>query len=209
MRSESGLADQLVSAALVLLADRPAETLSIRSVAQRVGVSHQAPYVHFGDRRHFLAAVAGAGLEAAAADAVTRVEAAGEDPERRLHALVDAYLQFLDVQPHIHDLVYGPAVAMADHPRLQAAAIRYWSLLQDTVAANQPPEVPEAEVLRRCATAWGTVHGIARLHAAHKIPRVVGADRARLVHDAVDLLRSGWEHDQGQRTDGRRTQSTR
>jgi AcrR family transcriptional regulator len=141
MPPEPALAEELVSAALALLADQPAEELSIRSVAQRVGVSHQAPYVHFGDRHHFLAAVAGAGLEV-------------------------------------------------------AAAAHYWSLLQDTVAANQPAGVTEAEVLRRCTIAWGTVHGIARLHANHKIPPGVGATRDRLVHDAVDLLRSGWHHDQ-------------
>lgn len=66
---------------------------------------------------------------------------------------------------------------------------------QHTIATNQPPSVSDAEVLRRCATAWGTVYGIARLHAAHKIPSVVDAGRARLVHDAVDLLRNGWHTD--------------
>jgi hypothetical protein len=33
-------------------------------VAQTVGVSHQAPYVHFGNKRRFLAAVAGMGAAA-------------------------------------------------------------------------------------------------------------------------------------------------
>jgi AcrR family transcriptional regulator len=196
MPTEPRLTDQLVSAALELLADHPAEQLSIRAVAQRVGVSHQAPYVHFGDRRHFLAVVAAAGLEAAADAAADSVAAAGEDPLRRLHALVDAYLLFVDHRPHVHDLAYGPMVAMSDDPRLQTAAIRYWTLLAQTIAANQPPGVAEAEVLRRCATAWGTVYGIARLHAAGKIPRTVDAGRARLVHDAIDLLRTGWHNDQ-------------
>ena len=192
------LADRLVLAALELLRDRPAEELSIRLVAQRVGVSHQAPYVHFGDRRRFLAAVAGAGLEEAGAVAANAVNAAGPDPARRLHALVDAYVAFIDESPHVHELAYGPLVAMADHPRLQAAAIRYWRVLEQTVAANQPPGLSAAEVLRRCATAWGTVYGIASLARARKIPAVVDADRTRLLHDAVQALRDTWQADGAQ-----------
>jgi AcrR family transcriptional regulator len=189
---EAGLTSRLIDAALELLDGQPAERLSIRRVAHRVGVSHQAPYVHFGDKRRFLAAVAGAGLEQAVADANSRVAAAGPEPGARLHALVDAYLAFIDTRSHVHDLAYGPLVAMSDHPRLQAAAIEYWALLRGTVAANQPSGVDEAEVLRRCAAAWGMVYGIARLNAAGKIPAVVPADRARLLHDAVEVMVDGW-----------------
>jgi AcrR family transcriptional regulator len=195
MPPQRDLAEKLVRAALDLLRDRPAEQLSVREVAQRVGVSHQAPYVHFGDRRCFLAAVAGAGLEEAASAAATAVSAAGPDPARRLHALVDAYVSFIDESPQVHDLAYGPLVAMADHPRLQAAAIRYWRVLEETVTANQPPGVSAAEALRRCATAWGTVYGIARLAKANKIPARVDADRARLLHAAVEALRDAWRAD--------------
>jgi hypothetical protein len=87
---------------------------------------------------------------------------------------------------------------MADHPRLQAAAIRYWKVLEQTVTANQPPGVSTAEVLRRCATAWGTVYGLASLARAHKIPAVVDSDRARLLHDAVEALRDAWQADGAQ-----------
>jgi AcrR family transcriptional regulator len=192
MSPKPDLSDRLVRAALELLRDRPAEQLSVREVAQRVGVSHQAPYVHFGDRRGFLAAIAGVGLEEAATAAAAAVSAAGPDPARRLHALVDAYVSFIDDSPHVHDLVYGPVVAMADHPRLQAAAIRYWRLLEQTVTANQPPGVCPAEALRRCATLWGTVYGIAHLDKANKIPASVDAGRTRLLHDAVEALRDAW-----------------
>jgi AcrR family transcriptional regulator len=187
------LTSRLIATALELLEVKPAEQLSIREVAQLVGVSHQAPYVHFGSKRRFLAAVAGAGLEQAVATAVSRVAAAGLDPGARLHALVDAYVEFIDTRPHVHDLTYGPLVAMADHPRLQAAAIEFWTLLRDTVAANQPPGIEEPEVLGRCATAWGMVYGIARLNAAGKIPASVPADRAQLLYDAIEVMREGWQ----------------
>ena len=71
---------RLVEAALDQLRETPIEQLSLRRVAQTVGVSHQAPYVHFGSKRGFLAAVAGVGGDRAAAVAEQQVAAAGECP---------------------------------------------------------------------------------------------------------------------------------
>lgn len=195
IRDGAGLEGRLVTVALELLRTEPAERLSLRRVAQHLGVSHQAPYVHFGDKRTFLAAVAGAGLQAAADQAAEAVAAAGADPRARLHALVDAYVGFIRDHPHVHDLAYGPLVSKADHPRLQQAAITYWDLLQAAVTAGQPPGTGEDEILRRCAAAWGTVYGIARLAALDQIPRSVPGDQRVLIHEAVNTLYDGWQTD--------------
>lgn len=191
----SGLEERLLAVALDLLRTEPAERLSLRRVAQELGVSHQAPYVHFGDKRAFLAAVAGAGLQAAAEEATAAVTAAGADPRARLHSLADSYVDFIRDHPHVHDLAYGPLVAKSDHPRLQQAAITYWDLLHATVAAGQPPGTDEAETLRRCAAAWGTVYGIARLGTLGQIPGSVPGDHRLLLHEAVDTLFDGWQAD--------------
>ncbi|GGN92010.1 TetR/AcrR family transcriptional regulator [Nocardia rhizosphaerihabitans] len=192
MSANATLRDRLIATALDLLRDEPPETLSIRKVAQALGTSHQAPYVHFGDRRRFLAAVAGAGLAQAAADAETAVATAGPSPEDRLRALVRAYVGFVDTRPHVHALAFGPLVAMSDDPVLLTAATRYWTVLSTTVAANQPAGVDEDEVARRTAMIWGTVHGIAGLAAAGKIPIGVPADRITLLDNAVHAMLTGW-----------------
>ena len=201
-RVGSGLDEQLLRAALRMLVDEPAERLSLRRVAETVGVSHQAPYVHFGNKRRFLAAVAGMGLEEAADDASAAIAAAGADPADRLHALADAYITFIRRHPHVHDLAYGPLVAKADHPRLQQAAISYWDLLHDTVAACQSPRTSEADILRSCAATWGTVYGIARLAALQQIPRSVPSEFDRLIHEALDTLRLGWARSAPPNEDG-------
>src|SRR4029450_11852943 len=131
----SGLDEQLLRAALDMLAEEPAGRLSLRRGAKTVGGSQQAPYVHFGDKRRFLAAVAGMGLQEAADEAANTIAATGSDPNARLHALADAYIAFIRNRPRVHDLAYGPLVAKADHPRLQQAAIAYWNLLHDAVEA--------------------------------------------------------------------------
>ena len=173
--TEEGLAARLLRAALGRLADTPADGLSLRGVAQDVGVSHQAPYVHFGSRREFLAAVAGIGMAEATVRAEAAVVGAGLDPVTRLHALADAYLAFTREQPHVHDLANGPMVAKSDHPVLQQAAIGYWNLLHHTVADCQADQTPEAEILRRAAVTWATVYGISRLSAVGQVPASVPA----------------------------------
>lgn len=192
---EDRLEPRLLRAALRELADAPAEQLSLRRIAQHLGVSHQAPYVHFGSRRRFLAAVAGTGMAEATARARAVVEAAGDDPPARLHALADAYLAFIREHPHVHDLANGPTVAKADHPLLQQAAIEYWDLLRDTIAACQPKGTSEPEVLRRAAVAWSTVYGISRLSAFGQLPASIPASADELIHGAIDQLIAGWQHD--------------
>jgi AcrR family transcriptional regulator len=201
MGSASGdqdrLESRLVRAALERLADAPAEQLSLRRVAQEIGVSHQAPYVHFGSRRRFLAAVAGAGMAGAAERARAVLAAAEDHPSARLHALADAYLAFIREHPHVHDLANGPTVAKADHPLLQQAAIDYWDLLHDAIAACQPQGTSEGEVLRRAAVTWATVYGISRLSAFGQLPASIPASADQLVHGAIDQLIAGWQRSEG------------
>jgi hypothetical protein len=73
-----------------------------------------------------------------------------------------------------------------------SAAIAYWDLLHDAVAACQPPGTSEADVLRGCAATWGTVYGIARLATLQQIPKSVPSEFDRLIHQALDTLRLGW-----------------
>lgn len=191
------LASRLLRAALEELGDVPAEQLSLRRIAQDLGVSHQAPYVHFGSRRRFLAAVAGTGMADATARARAALAAAEDHPPARLHALADAYLAFIREHPHVHDLANGPTVAKADHPLLQRAAIEYWALLHDTIAACQPRGTSEAEVLRRAAVTWSTVYGISRLSAFGQLPASVPASADELIHGAIDQLVAGWQRSEG------------
>jgi AcrR family transcriptional regulator len=186
------LADRLVQAGLAELDRTPASDVSVRRIAVQVGVSHQAPYVYFGSKRGYLAAVAGAGLARAGVAAIRAVELAGPDPRRQAHALADAYIDFATRRPHVHDLAFGSIVAKSDHPDLQNAAISYWELLRAVTAANQPPNVAEGVLLRRSTALWATIYGVSRLAAANQIPTSVPGPSDAIIHDTLDLLLDSW-----------------
>jgi len=86
-------------------------------------------------------------------------------------------------------------LGLTHHPRLRDAAIAYWALLHDTVAACQPAGTAEAAVLRRSAAIWGTVYGIARLTALGQIPASVPSDEGDLLREAISTLYEGWQTD--------------
>src|SRR5271167_2957670 len=52
----------LIDAGLALVTEEQDWTFSLREVARRAGVSHNAPYNHFADKRELLAAVAATGF---------------------------------------------------------------------------------------------------------------------------------------------------
>ena len=53
----------IVKAALEILRETQSLEFSLRELARRAGVSHNAPYKHFADKRELLAAVSAAGFE--------------------------------------------------------------------------------------------------------------------------------------------------
>ncbi|HZD27418.1 MAG TPA: helix-turn-helix domain-containing protein, partial [Xanthobacteraceae bacterium] len=53
----------VVVAALEILSETQSLDFSLRELARRAGVSHNAPYKHFADKRELLAAVSAVGFE--------------------------------------------------------------------------------------------------------------------------------------------------
>ena len=81
----------IVKAALEILRETQSLEFSLRELARRAGVSHNAPYKHFTDKRELLAAVSGAGFEM-----LTKLMASEmarlSDPREQLFAMLRAYI---------------------------------------------------------------------------------------------------------------------
>ncbi|MCA9555264.1 MAG: TetR/AcrR family transcriptional regulator, partial [Myxococcales bacterium] len=90
-RDEPHLRDRILAASVELVQEAGIGALSMREVARRAGVSHQAPYHHFSDKEAILAALAEAGFRRLA-DALEA--ATGADAVEALTASGQAYLQF-------------------------------------------------------------------------------------------------------------------
>ena len=62
MTEEANLRQKVLKASVALIEAGGLDRLSMREAARKAGVSHQAPYHHFGDREAILAAIATEGF---------------------------------------------------------------------------------------------------------------------------------------------------
>ena len=87
MRNATDLRQKVLQASLALIEEGGLDRLSMREVARKSGVSHQAPYYYFGDREAILAAIAGEGFAKLGQSFVRAVARAGSEPAKALEAI--------------------------------------------------------------------------------------------------------------------------
>ncbi|MFO0756828.1 MAG: TetR/AcrR family transcriptional regulator [Byssovorax sp.] len=154
----------LLDAALGLLAAQGPHGLTLREVAERVGVTPAAMYHHFRDKEALLAAVAEEGFVALDRLMTEAREAAGARPVARLRALGKGYVAFAVAHPAHFRVMFDKLVDYHAHPTLHAAADRTFASLLASICEGQ-----KAGVVRRGSAhelsllAWSTVHGLAML----------------------------------------------
>lgn len=161
----------VVDAALALVKEEQSWDFSLREVARRAGVSHNAPYNHFTDKRSLLAAVAVAGFEALR----TRMQAVAEKactPDEALAAIGMAYVQFGTENPAHYRLMFGPTLttdAGGLPSEVAEAAEASKLVLEEAVLRGAEAGFLEASSADKPAldvavlSAWSMVHGLTLL----------------------------------------------
>lgn len=174
------LAEACVREALAVIERSGVEALSLREIARRLGVSHQAPYRHFPSRDHLLAEIVRRSFQ----QLTDRLEARPTvgDPHADLTGLGRAYLEHAGRHPLAYRLMFGtPLPPAEDHPAMAAAARRAFDVVRDAVAALHAGRgVHDRQVDVEALVVWGKVHGLASL------PRVPVIAMLALAPEAVE-----------------------
>ncbi|MBP6813754.1 MAG: TetR/AcrR family transcriptional regulator [Burkholderiaceae bacterium] len=144
-----------------LLEESGVTALSMREVARRAGVTHQAPYHHFTDRESILAELVAQGFEQLArrlARANNRAATAGKRA-----ALIDsglAYTGFALEHPGVFRIMFRPEVCDPTRfPAAMAASDRAHAELDRLVRLMHDGQHTQA----LASTYWAQVHGLACL----------------------------------------------
>lgn len=112
--------------------------VSLRAIARRAGVSHQAPGHVFRDRAGLFTALAERGYDELAAALEAGRAAAGAVPApAALSACGIAYVAFARERGAVFSVMVRPELWNADDPGLAAARARAWAALERSVAAAQ------------------------------------------------------------------------
>jgi AcrR family transcriptional regulator len=161
----------LIDAALALVTEEQDWTFSLRKVARRAKVSHNAPYNHFPEKQDLLIAVAAVGfekLQQRMAASVAGMDAA----ERALIACGKAYIECGLENPALYRLMFGPALAKSGDGRpaeARRAGDGAKAVLEGVIlrgarsgafAISPDDPVDQAKVV---FFAWSVVHGLTTL----------------------------------------------
>lgn len=162
----------LVDAALALVTERGPVDWTLREVARRVGVTHNAPYRHFASREALLAAVAEEGFRA-----ITRIleEAdarAPRDAESRFRRSLQTYVRFAVENPAVLRLLFSHELAdRSAYPSLrEAATASYVHLRRLIERCQEAGAVRAGDPDTLALVAWSAAHGFSTLLLEGQVP---------------------------------------
>jgi AcrR family transcriptional regulator len=158
----------LIDAALTLVTEEQNWTFSLREVARRAGVSHNAPYKHFADKRALLADVAAAGFVTLRERMLAAI-AAIKSAEKALVKSGIAYVKFGVENPAHYRLMFGLPEDRSRSEALVAAAAAARSVvagiidrgIQDGTFVPSPGKKEEARIA--IISAYSMIHGLTML----------------------------------------------
>jgi AcrR family transcriptional regulator len=166
-------AREIAAAARAILEGEGPDALTMRHIAERLGIRAPSLYKHFPDKQALEAAIISAAFEEQA-DVFERVVEEGEDP---LAALGAAYRRFALAHPHLYRL-------MTDRELRR-------DLLVPGVEERAGLAIYRAagENVDRARAAWAFAHGMALLEITNRFPP--GADIDAAWHEGIGAFRHG------------------
>jgi len=184
MRNTTDLRQKVLQASLALIEEGGLDRLSMREVARKSGVSHQAPYYYFGDREAILAAIAGEGFSKLG----RAVDRARSDPAKALEAIGRAYVGFALRHPAYFQAMFrADAVPLDRYPDVRKLEDEAFGKLVEEIGkafADQSSAVR----LTISIACWAMVHGLATLIREGTLARTVGIPRARQRQVADEVI---------------------
>lgn len=159
----------LIAEGLKMLAESTAaDSVSLRELARRVGVSAPSVYRHFPDKEALLTALAQDGLCQLGASQHAAAAAAGGG-KAGFAATGRAYVRFALAHPALYRLIFTSPLIAAYRQGLSQRAAAFDFLLAN-VAAQTGSDLESPKTRIAAVEAWALVHGLAMLMLDGQIP---------------------------------------
>ncbi|HEX2475254.1 MAG TPA: TetR/AcrR family transcriptional regulator [Lacipirellulaceae bacterium] len=188
MRKPTDLRQKVLDASLDLIEEGGLDGLSMREVARKAGVSHQAPYHYFGDREAILAALASEGFSKLGQLLGRAASRSGLEPAEAVEAMGRAYVEFALRNPAYFQAMFrADAVSLDRYPEARKREDEAFGKLVEGIGyafADQPAEARQAIAV----ASWAMVHGLATLILEGSLARKLKIPRARQRQVADDVI---------------------
>ncbi|MFT6208012.1 MAG: AcrR family transcriptional regulator [Colwellia sp.] len=161
------LRSSLVETGAKMIKESGIEGLSLRKLAERIGVSRTATYHHFNNKNDLLCAIAALGFIQWTNISNTIFDDKNLSGEEKFREFVYQYITFATQNASIYELMFGKTIWKKNNSDQALRDIAYPSFnyqLEMTKTWQQQGLLIEDEnSLRLAQVTWGTLHGIVRL----------------------------------------------
>jgi AcrR family transcriptional regulator len=159
------LRTKLLETTTEMIVNNGVETVTMRSLSQKIGVSRTAPYRHFSDKTALLCAIAEEGFYKIK-DALDKIASnKKQDPLISLKKMALAYVDFAINNPAYYRLMFGKEVVSNKTPlSLQIATKESFQKLTQTLEQCQKEKsIKKMDITNLANSAWATLHGLSML----------------------------------------------
>jgi AcrR family transcriptional regulator len=164
------LREALLQAALGLIGEVGPLAFTLREVARRAGVSHNAPYRHFRDKEDLIVAMATEGYRELAGAMIHAADKQALALDRLKHAGL-AYIEFALRRPEHFAVMFDVPLSERRHLDSIETAKQAFSVLVGLVKnAQEEGQLVSGDTLDYAFLAWTMVHGVAKLAITKRLP---------------------------------------
>ena len=164
--------DRVLAASLALITERGVAALSMREVARRANVSHQAPYHYFEDKEAIIAALVEQGYDRLTQRMIEASHAKKADHTSVAIRSARAYVDFALDEPAYFRVMFRPDIVDENRfPAMKAAGDRSFEILESLVAELAPAHTPAKRAVLM-SVIWAEVHGLATLLVDGKLAKL-------------------------------------
>ena len=189
---EQTLREKVIKAAVKYVADNGPDGLSFRQIAADAGVSHQAPYHHFGDRSAIFGEIALEGFRKFAV--VMGAPARADEDSENCVRLCERYVDFaIANKGHFRVMFRADLCQMHESPETQKAADDAFATLLEAVSEMVGDSASIDEIRVQATAMWSLAHGLATLIIDGPLENKIGkvSDRRALVRSVAQRAAEG------------------
>ena len=171
------LESQLIDQAKKMLEEVGPDKLSIRAIAEQLGVSATAVYHHFANKDELISHLAAEGfnqLEKVLVQCQVNVE-----NQNKMQILSRTYMLFAFDHPAMYQLMFGSQLAHSEmNDKLFTARKQAYAVVEQCVAEVLGQDIQSKEVKSAALAAWSFAHGLASLmiHNVFQLPEQISKD---------------------------------
>jgi AcrR family transcriptional regulator len=183
----------VIDTALQLIAEQGIESLTLREISQRIGVSRMAPYRHFENKALLLVALAQEGFQALFIHLQAALAQSPTDPLVRWQSIGVAYILYA-VENSVHyRVMFDSSLSNRKiYPELYATALQNFNGLLEIIMECQQQQLIRLDDPKELAQiSWSLVHGLAMLYIDQQFATMGCAPIEELANSAMKSLING------------------